>query len=97
MSYNVDHIGGFLNKARVLASGRVPCRRCGGYGIYHTYGRCFRCNGSRVDPVQAKNPAKTKKFAAELEQLKATGAHLVSAGYIDASWWEMVQPVASGQ
>lgn len=30
---------------------RVVCDRCGGSGFYHTYGECFRCGGSKVDPT----------------------------------------------
>lgn len=30
---------------------RVNCDRCGGRGLYHTYGTCFRCGGAKVDPT----------------------------------------------
>lgn len=29
----------------------VPCTRCGGTGVFHTYGTCFRCGGWRTDPT----------------------------------------------
>lgn len=32
--------------------GAVPCWRCGGNGIYHTYGTCFRCGGQGTDPTE---------------------------------------------
>jgi hypothetical protein len=44
-------------RAKVLA-----CLRCGGSGIYHTYGECFRCGGAGVDPQQPKALAKSKRF-----------------------------------
>ena len=27
------------------------CTRCGGSGVYHTYGACFRCGGNGEDPT----------------------------------------------
>lgn len=32
------------------AKGLKECTRCGGSGFYHTYGKCFRCEGSGTDP-----------------------------------------------
>ena len=34
--------------AKALAT---PCYRCGGSGIFHTYGQCFRCFGQCIDPT----------------------------------------------
>lgn len=31
--------------------GAVDCGRCGGSGVYHTYGTCFRCGGKGYDPT----------------------------------------------
>lgn len=30
---------------------RIACDRCGGSGIFHTYGICYRCGGSKYDPT----------------------------------------------
>ena len=30
----------------------VPCQRCCGKGVYHTYGTCFRCGGYGQDPTE---------------------------------------------
>lgn len=45
----------------VIQSGKLACLRCGGSGVYHTYGRCFRCNGAGIDPSQPAKPEKSKR------------------------------------
>ena len=32
--------------------GSVPCHRCGGSGIFHIWGTCFRCGGVGTDPTE---------------------------------------------
>lgn len=34
--------------------GAIPCTRCGGSGIFHTYGTCFRCGGQGIDPTERR-------------------------------------------
>lgn len=51
----------------IARSGKLTCWRCGGSGIYHTYGKCFRCDGSGVDPQQPKHPEKSKRMRAQRE------------------------------
>lgn len=51
----------------VIRSGKLTCSRCGGCGVYHTFGKCFRCGGSGVDPQQPKHPEKSKRIRQQRE------------------------------
>lgn len=56
-----------VRSLRVIRDGKLACLRCGGSGEYHTYGRCFRCDGSGIDPAQPKAPTKSKRLKQQRE------------------------------
>lgn len=45
----------FLKSSKIekpSKTGQCRCDRCGGSGVYHTYGTCYRCGGCGVDPTE---------------------------------------------
>lgn len=58
-----QHAALHLRRVQMAKSDKLACGRCGGSGIYHTYGTCFRCGGNGIDPAQPKHLDKSKKMA----------------------------------
>jgi hypothetical protein len=59
------------------------CHRCGGSGVYHTYGACFRCGGNGSDPTGVREWAFPAPFGPdEIEAFYARKAALAAAGRV---------------
>lgn len=57
---------------------RAACHRCGGGGIYHTYGLCFHCGGRGIESA-ANSKQKFPNTLARIEQENAEAAAAASA------------------
>lgn len=59
------------------------CTRCGGSGVYHTFGACFRCGGRGADPTGVKEWAFPGPFGAgEIEAFYDRKAALSTAARV---------------
>ena len=62
----------YNSKGKLSVKLITPCSRCGGSGIFHIYGTCFRCNGGGVETVIVR--AYTEKEYAALQKAAAKRA-----------------------